>query len=367
MKKNIAVNARVIPYIFQFKFEAGTSRGVITTKRNFFVECSSPDLSGLKGYGEAGPLTGLSIDAIPEFEEHFHLLFRSLEGIRFSTQIDELLLQIKAAVPKQFPSMRFALETALLDLIHGGKRRILPNDFYDKGKAIAINGLVWMGEFNSMWQQIEEKLAAGYQCLKIKIGALDFDQECRLIERIRAQYSSAEITIRVDANGAFSSGEALEKLTRLSAHGIHSIEQPIQQGNISEMARLCAASPIPIALDEELIGIYNQEDKIRLLESIRPQYIIIKPTLLGGILSSREWIAAAENVGIGWWITSALEGNIGLNAVAQLASTYMPDMPQGLGTGQLYHNNIPSPLAISKGQLTYGLQDNWGDIAGVFL
>jgi o-succinylbenzoate synthase len=306
------------------------------------------------------------VDDRPDFEIHLNHLLQGLEGIRFSIQPEELLLQVKEIVPAQFPSMRFALETALLDLIHGGKRRIVPNDFYDKGTPIPINGLVWMGDREDMWKQIEEKLAAGFECIKIKIGAIDFDQECVLLELIREQFQSTDISIRVDANGAFSPKEAMQKLQRLASYEIHSIEQPIRQGNLKEMARLCADSPVPIALDEELIGIISLADKIKLLKTIRPQFIILKPTLLGGLLSTKEWITIAEELGIGWWITSALEGNIGLNAVAQFTATYVTDLPQGLGTGQLYHNNISSPLTISKGTLTYGKHSKWGDIAALF-
>jgi len=366
MNSDFTVKAKFIPYTLRFKFEAGTSRGVLTEKNNYILECSSDNFSGCRGYGEAGPLQGLSVDDIPDFDIHLNKLLRDLESVRFSIYPEELLRQVERFVPDQFPSIRFALETALLDLIHGGKRRILPNNFYDKGTPIPINGLVWMGDRDSMWKQVKEKLAAGFDCIKIKIGALDFNQECELLGHIREQFPANTISIRVDANGAFSPEEAMEKLDRLAYFDIHSIEQPIRQGNIAEMSRLCRESPVPIALDEELIGIDSLGDKIKLLTAIRPQFIILKPTLLGGLLSSKEWIDVAEEMGIGWWITSALEGNIGLNAVAQFTATYTPNMPQGLGTGQLYHNNISSPLSIVKGTLIYGEQTDWGDIAGLF-
>lgn len=366
MTKKFVVQARAVPYLLHFKFEAGTSRGVLTAKESFLVECSSPDFPGFKGYGEAGPLPGLSIDDVPDFGVQFAVLLQSLDGVRFSTDTDDLLLQLKAIVPDRFPSMRFALETALLDLVHGGKRKILPNEFYEKRRSIPINGLVWMNDFKHMWQQIETKIADEYRCIKIKIGAIDFSQECDLLGMIREKFPASEISIRVDANGAFTAEEALGKLMRLSAYDIHSIEQPIKAGNVAEMARICAESPVPVALDEELIGIYSVEEKIALLTSIRPQYIILKPTLLGGIQASKEWIQLAEGLGIGWWITSALEGNIGLNSIAQFTSTYLPKMPQGLGTGQLYQNNIASPLYISDGHLIYGPSDGWEDIGSLF-
>ncbi|HSI76390.1 MAG TPA: o-succinylbenzoate synthase [Lunatimonas sp.] len=366
MKSSFTVKARFIPYTLQFRFDAGTSRGVLKKKLNYIVECRSDHFRRWAGYGEAGPLVGLSVDDIPDFDIQLSQLLQSLEGIHFSTHPDELLLQIKKTVPSQFPSIRFALETAILDLIHGGKRRMMPNDFYDKGSPIPINGLVWMGDRDRMWKQVEEKLAAGFDCIKIKIGALDFSQECDLLGLIREQFPSSDISIRVDANGAFPLDEAMGKLQQLASFNLHSIEQPIRQGNVKEMSRLCLESPIPIALDEELIGINSLADKIKLLDTIRPQFIILKPTLLGGLLSSREWINVAEDLGIGWWITSALESNIGLNAIAQFTSTYATGLPQGLGTGQLYDNNISSPLNISRGTLSYGEQGEWGNIAGLF-
>lgn len=366
MNSHFTVRAKFIPYTLQFRFEAGTSRGVLTKKQNYFVECRSRHFPGCEGYGEAGPLLGLSVDDIPDFEIHLNKILQDLESVRFSIHPEELLRQVENFVPTQFPSIRFALETALLDLIHGGNRRILPNDFYDKGVPIPINGLVWMGDRDAMWKQVEEKLSAGFDCIKIKIGALDFNQECELLRHIREQFPANTISIRVDANGAFSPIEAMGKLQQLASFDIHSIEQPIRQGNIEEMSRLCRESPVPIALDEELIGVVSISDKRRLLEAIRPQYIILKPTLLGGLLSSREWISIAEDMGVGWWITSALEGNIGLNAVAQFTATYATGLPQGLGTGQLYHNNILSPLTISEGTLFYGAQSDWGDISGLF-
>ena len=366
MNSDFTVKAKFIPYTLRFKFEAGTSRGVLTEKNNYILECSSDNFSGCRGYGEAGPLQGLSVDDIPDFDIHLNKLLRDLELVRFSIYPEELLRQVGNFVPAQFPSIRFALETALLDLIHGGKRRILPNNFYDKGTPIPINGLVWMGDRDSMWKQVEEKLAAGFDCIKIKIGALDFNQECELLGHIREEFPAKTISIRVDANGAFSPEEAMGKLDRLASFDIHSIEQPIKQGNIAEMSRLCRESQVPIALDEELIGIVSLPEKRSMLEDIRPPYIILKPTLLGGLLSSREWINIAEEMGVGWWVTSALEGNIGLNAVAQFTATYSTNLPQGLGTGQLYHNNIPSPLTISEGTLFYGAQSEWGDISGLF-
>lgn len=366
MKSSFRVKARFVSYTLKFKFDAGTSRGVLTKKKNYFVVCRSDNFPGWVGYGEAGPLVGLSIDDIPDFDIHLNNILQEVEKENFSTQPDELLQQVEKIVPTHFPSVRFAMETAMLDLIHGGKRRIMPNDFYDKKAHIPINGLVWMGDRDTMWKQVEEKLAAGFDCIKIKIGALDFNQECELLGLIRKRFPSPDVLIRVDANGAFSPDDAIGKLQQLAIYNLHSIEQPIRQGNIKEMSRLCLESPIPIALDEELIGINSLADKIKILKTIRPQFIILKPTLLGGLLASQEWISIAEKLDIGWWITSALESNIGLNAIAQFTATYATGLPQGLGTGQLYDNNISSPLTISKGTLSYGKQTDWGDIAGLF-
>jgi o-succinylbenzoate synthase len=243
--------------------------------------------------------------------------------------------------------------------MNGGKRTVYNNAFAKAERTININGLVWMGSKNFMLQQIDEKLAAGYDTIKMKVGAIDFKKECEVLAYIREKYDESKITLRVDANGAFSVHEVIEKLEQLSQFKLHSIEQPIKQGNEDVMAELCQNTPLPIALDEELIGIREYTDKYKLLKKIMPQFIILKPTLLGGFQQCREWIENANRLKIGWWMTSALESNIGLNAITQFTAEFNNILPQGLGTGQLYHNNIASPLEIKQGKILHNLNQNW--------
>jgi L-alanine-DL-glutamate epimerase-like enolase superfamily enzyme len=239
------------------------------------------------------------------------------------------------------------------------KFELFPSDFTKGKDSIPINGLIWMGDPVFMKQQIKDKLASGFSCIKLKIGAIDFDNELELIKSIRNEFDAKTIEIRVDANGAFKPNEALEKLKRLSDYNLHSIEQPIRQGQVGDMAQLCSETPLPIALDEELIGVFSVTEKQFLLQTIKPQYIILKPTLVGGFKGSQEWIALAESNQIGWWVTSALESNIGLNAIAQWTYTLESQLPQGLGTGGLFTNNIQSPLVVDSGQLVYDLKTKW--------
>lgn len=366
MNHGFKVKADCKRYRLDFKFDAGTSRGVLKTKDTYFIRVSSESFPGVYGYGEAGPLAKLSVDDIPDFEQHLREICSQLAGVPLPDKEEALLEKLGALLPIEFPSIRFGMEVALLDLIHGGKRRIFPNSFYDDQKSMAINGLIWMGGRDFMLDQIGQKLEEGYDCIKMKIGSIDFEQEVALLAFIRERYSSQEVILRVDANGAFSKEEALKKLQQLSQFDLHSIEQPIRQGQWDAMEELCRTSPVPIALDEELIGIDDRNDKIRLLKKIKPQYIILKPTLVGGVFSTREWISLAEELSIGWWITSALESNIGLNAIAQLTSTCNPTMHQGLGTGQLYHNNIHSPLTLEKGSIAYRHDKSWADMESLF-
>jgi len=366
MSPTFEVKVECKKYTLDFRFDAGTSRGVLRTKDTFFIKVSSKNFPGRSGYGEAGPLPKLSVDDVPDFESRLHQVSQEISNIPIPISEESILELLENAVPENLPSVRFALEVALLDLIHGGKKRIFPNAFFDHQSAVPINGLIWMGERNFMLDQIKQKLEQGYHCIKMKIGSIDFDQECELLSYIRERYSADQITLRVDANGAFSPEEAIGKLTQLAQFGIHSIEQPIRQGQKAAMKELCAQSPIPIALDEELIGVNGMREKARMLEKINPQYIILKPTLVGGIRSTREWISLAEEMQIGWWMTSALESNIGLNAIAQLTSTYDPVIPQGLGTGQLYHNNIDSPLTVDSGRIFYDRSGAWEEIESLF-
>lgn len=344
-------------HTLQFKFKAGTSRGYLSDKDSWFVKIYDERDHGHFALGECGPLPGLSPEFNKDYENVLKVVCTDIEN-KLNAGIDPEELT-EYYLPRDYPSIRFGMEIALADLKFSSARKIFDCDFYEWHQGIPINGLIWMGEKSFMMQQIKEKLEAGYNCIKIKVGALNFNDELELIKFIRKQFNENEVTIRLDANGAFSEKDALTKLKRLSEHGIHSIEQPIKQGQYEAMARLCENAPIDIALDEELIGIYNRSNAERMLRNIRPQYIIIKPTLLGGFNMSAMWISTAEKFNIGWWVTSLLESNIGLNAIAQFTSKYNIDKHHGLGTGQLYNNNIASPLKIVNGHLYYETEGAW--------
>ena len=324
-----------------FKQPAGTSRGVYTTRKSWFVYLSDGQREGV---GECAPLPDLSCDARPDYAE---VLDNFCQSLCETGEIDYEAM-------RTYPSMLFGLETAVMDL-KSKKEGILFDTPFSRGEVgIPINGLVWMGNYDEMLQRMEEKLEKGFRCVKLKIGAIDFDQELDLVKRIRNRFSFHEVELRLDANGAFPYEEALYKLELLSQYAIHSIEQPIRQGQWAYMAELCRESPLPIALDEELIGVNDPEMKHHMLNIIKPRYIILKPSLHGGMQGCREWIDTAREMGIGSWITSALESNIGLNAIAQFASDVYGDniqMPQGLGTGQLFTDNIPMPLEIRGDKL----------------
>ena len=319
-----------------FKQPAGTSRGVYTTRKIWLVRLSDGERTGV---GECAPLPNLSCDAM-ENEAYGKILNKVCEAFCQTGEIDDEAL-------RPYPSMLFGLETAWLNMTNGDK---LFDTAFSRGEVgIPINGLVWMGSYDEMLKRMEEKLEKGFRCVKLKIGAIDFDQELDMISRIRERFSHHEVELRLDANGAFKYEEALYKLELLSQYAIHSIEQPIRQGQWAYMAELCRESPLPIALDEELIGVNDPEMKRHMLNIIKPRYIILKPSLHGGMSGCREWIATAREMGIGSWITSALESNIGLNAIAQFASDVYGDhitMPQGLGTGQLFTDNIDMGLEV---------------------
>ena len=322
-----------------FKQPAGTSRGVYTTRKIWLVYLSDGKKTGM---GECAPLPDLSCDVRNDYEE-------VLEG--FCQKLCESG-EIDYEAMRDYPSMLFGLETALLNLQHGD---IMFDTAFSRGEVgIPINGLVWMGNYDEMLQRMEEKLEKGFRCVKLKIGAIDFDQELDLVKRIRDRFSFHEVELRLDANGAFPYEEALYKLELLSQYAIHSIEQPIKAQQWALMAELCRESPLPIALDEELIGVNDPEMKHHMLNIIKPRYIILKPSLHGGMQGCREWIKTARDMGIDSWITSALESNIGLNAIAQFAADVYGNhitMPQGLGTGQLFTDNIPMPLEIRGDKL----------------
>ena len=318
----------------------------MTEKETWFIILEK---DGKKGIGECGILRGLSADDRPDYEE---ILRWTCENIYLDeNQLWEALME--------FPSIQFGVEMAFRSLESETPFLLFPSDFTKGEKSIEINGLVWMGEEAFMKQQIEEKLATGFRCVKLKIGAIDFDQELQLLRYIRHHFTPEQVEIRVDANGAFDKTLALDKINQLSGFELHSIEQPIQKNNTDSMAELCKTTPIPIALDEELIGVFSLADKEALLQKIKPQYIILKPSFVGGFRGSKEWIALAEKYNIGWWITSALESNIGLNAIAQWTFLQNNSMPQGLGTGALYTNNFDCPLQVEQGQLWYKKELDW--------
>lgn len=354
------LQAEFCKYRLNFTFDAGTSRGILKFKDTYLIKVfhdSNPEKYGL---GEAGPLVSLSIDDRPDFEQQLKKIINSIASFNFSIAPEEIPDIIKETVPINYPAISFGLEVALLDLMLGGNRQIIPNSWSQSPfHPLEINGLVWMGNQSFMKEQIQSKLEQGFSCIKMKIGAIEFEKELQLLADIRQQYSKDIITLRVDANGAFSPDDALKKLEALARYDIHSIEQPIQPGQWEQMQYLCQESPIPIALDEELIGIFAKNEKKQLLEELNPQFIILKPTLLGGLAATSEWIEIAENLNIKWWITSALESNIGLNAIAQFTATAGVTLPQGLGTGQLYHNNFSSPLHVEHGKLFYQPENKW--------
>lgn len=334
-------------HVLEFKRPSGTSRGVLNTKETFYLILEKDTKTGV---GECGILRGLSIDDREDYEEK---LKWTCDNIHLGK--DKLLSELI-----EFPSIQFGLETAFKSLNSSNLFEIFPSDFTQGKSDISINGLVWMGDKAFMKHQITEKLKNGFTCIKMKIGAIDFQTELDLLKSIRNEFSASDITLRVDANGAFEYSEALEKLKILSDLDLHSIEQPIKQYQWEKMADLCLKTPLPIALDEELIGVFHEAEKIKLLNLIKPQYIILKPSLIGGFQGSNTWISLSEERGIGWWMTSALESNVGLNAISQYTFTKDNALPQGLGTGSLYTNNIESPLEVTHGRMGYNPQKKWG-------
>lgn len=341
-----------------FKFDARTSRGAMQTHQAHYVRLHHPDQPGLEGWGECSPLPGLSPDYSPDFAQRLQQICYRFNALQLETVPDDRAIAFVDEL-RQMPSVLFAWETAWLDIARGGNRVLLPSAFSQGEKGIRINGLIWMGEPAFMREQIEKKLAQGFRCLKLKIGGLDFQQELQILEEVRKVAGPDELELRLDANGAFAPEDALSKLEQLSKFQVHSLEQPIKAGQLEAMRFLCSQTPIPIALDEELIGVTGKEAQWQLLRDVQPQYIILKPTLVGGLRAAQDWITIAQSYGIGWWLTSALESNIGLNAVAKFAASYDNLLPQGLGTGQLYHNNFASPLEIRGEELWYNPEMAW--------
>lgn len=340
-------------YNLNFKIPGGTSRGILSSKETYFLKVTKGENFGL---GECGLFRGLSADDVPEYELQLMWLCENIH-------LDKDFLLSKLI---EFPSIQFGLEQALLSLNSKDPFVLYPSKFTKGQDNISINGLVWMGDKLFMQNQIKSKLSKGFTTIKLKIGAINFETEMDLLKSIRKEYNSDEIEIRVDANGGFKPINALEKLNRLSEFELHSIEQPIQINQWEEMAKLCEKSPIDIVLDEELIGVFKRSEKEILINSIKPQYIILKPSLIGGIRGTQEWINIANRYKIGWWITSALESNIGLNAIAQYTYSMQTKIPQGLGTGGLFSNNIKSPLSVKNGALYYINNNDWEDYDSIF-
>ena len=337
--------------VLHFKQPAGTSRGVYLTRKIWLIHLRDGDRHGV---GECAPLPDLSCDAMGD-DIYMAKLHKFCEAFCMTGEIDYEAM-------RDFPSMLFGLETAVLDVRGARRGSPLFNTAFCRGEVgIPINGLVWMGNYEEMLQRMEQKLEQGFRCVKLKIGAINFEQELDLVKRIRDRFSHHDVELRLDANGAFAFDEALYKLELLSQYAIHSIEQPIKAGQWAFMAQLCRESPLPIALDEELIGVNDLEMKSHMLNVIKPAYIVLKPSLHGGMMGCREWIDIAREEGVGSWITSALESNVGLNAIAQFCSDVYGTspksseggemIPQGLGTGQLFTDNIPMPLEIRGDKL----------------
>jgi o-succinylbenzoate synthase len=333
-------------HVLQFIRPGGTSRGVLTQKETWFLILNDGKKTGV---GECALFRGLSFDDVPGYEEKLKWVCRHIdEGP------DKLHSELNA-----FPSIQFGLEQAFLSLRSVTPFLLFPSSFTDSDEPIIINGLIWMGNREFMEKQLRQKVDEGFSCLKLKIGAIDFETEIDILKGIREKYSREEMELRVDANGAFGEKDAFRKLEELSKLDIHSIEQPVKPGQYELMKKLCGAGIVDIALDEELIGVVDETKKREVLQMVNPQYIILKPSLVGGYRGSQEWITLAEDLGIGWWVTSALESNIGLNAIAQWTFTLGNPMPQGLGTGQLFSNNMESPLEVNKGQLWYRKERKW--------
>ncbi len=346
MNMKTKMDARHQLYNLNFKQASGTSRGVLRCKETHFIKIKDGNNVGI---GECAVFRGLSVDDRLDYTEKLNWLCSNIND-----DFNELWQELR-----EFPSIQFGLEQAILSLQSANPFHLFPSKFTESFEGININGLIWMGSKSFMKDQIQTKLEAGFSTIKMKIGAIDFETEMSLLKEIRKEFSASEITLRVDANGAFVASNAMEKLKRLSDLEIHSIEQPIKQGQYSEMADLCKNSPIPIALDEELIGVFDVTKKNKLIQMINPHYIILKPSLVGGFRGSEEWIEIAEQENVGWWITSALESNVGLNAIGQWTYTLKNKLPQGLGTGGLFTNNFESPLEVDKGSLHYNNAKNW--------
>ncbi len=340
------ITATFCSYDLQFLQASGTSRGIITNKTSYFIKIKS---HGQYGYGECGLLKGLSFDDVPDYEAKLQWACENI-----SLGIHQLWEMLRA-----YPSIQFGLEQAFLSLESNPPFELFPTPFTQGANTIPINGLVWMGSEDFMKNQIDAVIDKGFTCVKMKIGAIEWAQELNLLKSLRKRYNRSSLEIRVDANGAFTFNQAQKVIKELAAIDVHSIEQPLAAKNTEELAQLCSKPLIPIALDESLIPCIRDEQKQALLDQVKPQYIILKPSFVGGFKGSDYWISLAETRGIGWWATSALESNVGLNAISQWVFNKKNDMPQGLGTGSLYSNNIPSPLYVKNGAVGYDQKQLW--------
>lgn len=337
-------------YVLKFNEPGGTSRGVMTQKETYFIHIFDEDKPDVVGIGECSIFRGLSAEDTPDYEKVLADLCWNFD--EYEPDFQERF--------RNYPSIVMGVETALGDLLNGGHETPFPSEFTEGKGEIQINGLVWMGEKEKMAERLQNKLDNGFRCIKLKIGAINFDDELDLIRSIRSRFSSKDITIRVDANGGFSPEDAMSKLEQLAKLDIHSIEQPIKAGQWEKMGQLCANTPVPIALDEELIGVFAQQRKADLIAEIKPQFLVLKPSLHGGFFGTQEWIDLAEANHIGWWITSALESNVGLNAIAQWTYLKHVTLPQGLGTGGVFSNNLPSSLLLCADRLRFvGHKNEW--------
>ena len=339
----------VHPYTLHFKRPAATSRGALTTRQVYFLRAVDNEQPGVIGWGECGPMPGLSVDDRPDFGEQVQ---RVCQQINAGVALKEIDLT-------SLPSLAFGLETALRDWQTGGQQRLYHTPFSRGEAPLATHGLIWMDTPENVLHQIETKLAQGFRVIKLKVGALPLEQECAILAAIRRVHSADQIQLRLDANGAFTPQNALDILKRFAEFAIHFLEQPIRPKQWPALAELCAHSPIPIALDEELIGVHEPQQQQALLETIRPQHIILKPALLGGFAASEAWIKRTESIGCEWWINSMLESNIGLNALCQWTSALDSGRVHGLGTGQLFTNNIPSPLQLNGPLLSLNPTTEW--------
>jgi o-succinylbenzoate synthase len=335
--------------IFKFKNPAGTSRGILHEKPSWYIYLYDEQKPEIKGIGECSIIPGLSLDDKSNLEDKI---------TRICTKINKEDYDFNRVL-HDYPALNFALETAFHDFQAGGTKILHPSKFTEGKEGIPINGLIWMGNFESMSEQVEAKLKNGFKCIKIKIGAINIDEELMILRNLRSRFSANDLELRVDANGAFTYNEANFILQRLAKHEIHSIEQPIMPSQLEDLAKLCENSPVPIALDEELMGKYPYNIKRKLIDLVRPQYLVLKPSMLGGVKEATDWINIANDFDIGWWVTSALESNIGLNAIAQWAYSMEAEMPQGLGTGSLFEQNVDSPLTIQGDKIFYSSNKNW--------